>query len=271
MSDRELITRQLLPLLRLIRLSLDPNDPPRIPPSSLWVIKESRERIDGGEAVATEPLIKLANIEFGLGDSGRANDYFKQATFQAEAENALSLACAALLNSGAVYLGQRQFQMALRMYQRALGHASTVGNAESRVTAMIGMGLAFKNVDQPAMARQSFEQALELAMQNDLLDLQAKALQQIGFFEYVEGKFEGAITRLRQALDIYAQTGHYIDQVRAYYNIGLVCADAGDTAAALDYLERAREVRDKHNLQYGDGKIETAMEEIRRQQGRTGS
>ncbi len=69
MSDPKLITRQLAPLLRLIRLTLDPNDPPAIPLSSLWVIKETRDRIDNGELVAAEPLIKLGNIEFGLGEA----------------------------------------------------------------------------------------------------------------------------------------------------------------------------------------------------------
>jgi tetratricopeptide (TPR) repeat protein len=76
---------------------------------------------------------------------------------------------------------------------------------------------------------------------------------------------------LRSALDLYAQTGNCTDQVRAYFNIALVYADSGDSDAALRHLERARELRDAHELKYGDRKIEDAMDEIRRQAGKNAS
>ncbi len=190
---------------------------------------------------------------------------------RAEADSKRELAGIALVNSGAVYLGQRQFQMALRMYQRALGHASASADHRSHVSSLIGMGLAFKNVDSETMARQSLEQAIRIAKKHELADLQACALQQLGFFDYASGNFSLAIAQLRSALDLYAQTGNGIDQVRAYFNIALVYADSGDGEAAIRHLERARELRDTHNLQYGDRKIEDAMAEIRRQSGKAAS
>ncbi|MDZ4722917.1 MAG: tetratricopeptide repeat protein [candidate division Zixibacteria bacterium] len=266
MINLQPINSQLTKLLKLVRTALTPNDPPRVPESMLWVIKQSREMIDSSEPIATVPLIKLGNIEFGLGEKERAERYFAKAVTQAEVEKAYELVAVASVNLGVVLLQRREFVLAEKGFEKALGTLGTNEDHILHTTALINIGIALKNQNKLKGAHDRFTEALVLAKRHDFQDAEAKCWINFSYFDYADKNYLAAIEKLRLALDLYAITGNSIDQIRAYYNIGLVFADAGDFASALKNLERAQEIASAKQIEYGDNKIASAIESIRERQ-----
>ena len=242
---------------------LDPNRPPDIPDWYEALMARLTPRLEEGETLSATYLLVIGNIEFSKENSDLALELYKKAASQAQAENSPALEAVALSNLSSVYLGTGQQQMVLRMAQKSLELASGVGDHRIRARSLIHLGIAMKLGGQKSLAKPSFEQACDIAIKEDLPDEEGLALLNLAFFDYVAGKFDDAVTRLRRALDRWAVTGNIPDQVRGYYNLGLVHADAGRPQQGLENLRRAMELRDRHNLIYGDNKIEAAIDEIK--------
>jgi len=251
-------------------LSLDPDSPPPVPESMLALLSRIRHLIDAEESFGIEPLIKFANIEVGEGETERAVACYKRAAVRAEENSDDRLAGVALANMGVVLTGKRQFNLALRMLQQAVSHATKADDLATRSQALFYMGVTFKNLEQPMMARQTFEQALDAAHTDERLDLVARCLQNLAWYEVADKEPARAIEYLRRALDVYAQTGNTMDQLRAYYNIGLVYADQNDFTSAIRHLERAREIRNLREVEYEGDRIEKAIEAVRQRQRELG-
>jgi tetratricopeptide (TPR) repeat protein len=167
---------------------------------------------------------------------------------------------------GMVLVGKRQFNLALRMLQQAVSYSARAEDLATRGQSLFSMGVVFKQLEQPMMARQTFEQALDAAERDARLDLVARCLQNLAYFEVADKELARAVEYLRRALDVYAQTGNTMDQLRAYYNIGLVYADQNDFASAIRHLERAREIRNLREVDYEGDRIEDAIELVRQRQ-----
>lgn len=253
-----------------IPVYLDPNRPPRIPDWYEELMEKLVPRLEEGESLSATYLLVIGNIEFARESTELATQLYKKAASQAQEENSPKLEAVALSNMASVYLGTGQQQMVMRMAQKALELASGINDHCVRARSLIHLGIAMKLGGQQSLAKPSFDQACQIANEHELPDEEGLALLNLAFFDYVAGKFDVAIDKLRRALDLWAMTGNAPDQVRAYYNVGLVYADAGRPQQGLDNLRRAMELRDKHNLIYGDNKIEAAIEEIEKRLDQSG-
>ncbi len=249
-------------LAQRIPVWLDPNRPPQIPDWYEALMERLVPKLEQGETLSATYLLVIGNIEFCRENTELATDIYKKAASQAQTENSPQLEAVALSNLAGVYLGSGQQQMVIRMAQKALELAGNVDDHRIRARSLIHLGIAMKLSGQQSLAKPSFDQALQIAADNDLPDEHGLALLNLAFFDYLGGHFDKAIDKLRKALDLWAVTGNVPDQVRAYYNVGLVYADAGRPQQGLDNLRRAKELRDRNNLVYGDNKIEAAIEEI---------
>ncbi len=264
MSDFTQINQHLAKLLRLIRLPLNPNDPPRLLPQSHWVIKQSREVMGSRPEVATEPLIKLGNIEYGLGEFVRAVEYFTRAANQANEDGDDRLTDVALRNLGVAQLASEQSDAAIRTYDLIAERAALISEAPTqRLEAMINKATALRRADRLDDARATLEEVCRVAAESGFPDLEAKCWMDLSLFDYANGETRAAIQKLRRALDLYAMSGNIADQLRAYYNIALVYADSGDRPAAIRHLEHALTLQREHKIEYGDELISKTLEEMR--------
>ena len=252
--------------VRPLALSLDVDNPPSVPERLAPMMERLRDLIDESEPIGIEHLIKFANIEVGEGETDRAIACYKLAAQKAGDSHDDRLTAIALSNMGAVLVMQKQFNLALRMLQQAVTHAGNCGEMGVKAQALFNMAVVFKQLEQPMMARQSFEQALDAAEKERHLELVARCLQNLAYFEFAEKELPRAIEYLRRALDVYAMTGNSLDQIRAYYNIGLVYADQSDFSSAIRSFERAREIRNLRELEYEGDRIEQALDLVRQRQ-----
>lgn len=252
--------------VRPLALILNVENPPQVPDKLAPMMTRLRELIDDGESIGVEHLIKFANIEVGESETDRAIACYRKAAQKAEESHDDRLVAIALSNMGAVLVVQKQFNVALRMLQQAVTHAGNCGELGVKAQALFNMAVVFKQLEQLMMARQSFEQALDAAEKESQLDVVARCLQNLAYFEFSDKELPRAIEYLRRALDVYAMTGNTMDQVRAYYNIGLVYADHSDFTSAIRSLERAREIRNLREVEYEGDRIEQALELVRKRQ-----
>lgn len=248
-------------LLRLVRLALNPHDPPRIPPASLWVIRQARVALDEQMQTATEALIKLGNIEYGLQEYARATRYFTQAAVQALNEQKDAPALTALMNLGATYKAVHDHERGIAAFGRAIEVAERLADHEQRVQAMIAQANGLKQLRRSKESHRLLTDAIVEARKYKLVDAESRCWLAFSHFDYAEGRFEAAIEKLRKSLDLSALSGNLVEQVRGYFNIGLVYADAGDFDSSIRSLTRAREICQTNNITY-DNRIDKALTDI---------
>jgi tetratricopeptide (TPR) repeat protein len=131
----------LLAAAKRLPLSLDPDNPPPVPERMLAMMSRIRHLMDSEEAFGIEPLIKFGNVEVSEGETDRAVACYKRAAVRAEENGDDRLAGVALANMGVVLTGQRQFNMALRMLQQAVTHATKAEDPATRSQALFFMGV----------------------------------------------------------------------------------------------------------------------------------
>lgn len=253
--------QQLSRLLRLIRLPLNPHDPPRIPPNSLWLIRQARTALGDQVPTATDALIRIGNIEFGLAEYARATAWYTQAAVQALNDKNDQSALTALMNLGATYHAVSDHDRTIAAYGRAIEVAERLADHLQRVNAMISQATALHHAGRQTESKRVATAALVDARTFNLTDSQSRCWILFSLLDYAEGRCDAAIEKLRKSLDLSALSGNLRDQVRGYFNLGLVQADSGELDAAIRSLTRAQELCRSHSIDYGD-RIDRALAEI---------
>jgi tetratricopeptide (TPR) repeat protein len=255
---------QLESVLSKVNLYLDIHSPA---PVARWydiVISSLEPHLSEENYPPASVLVRAGNVEFGRGKRERALRYYALAMKQAELERNVELSAVVGINLAHLYIAEQKYEMALRIAEQSLALATEQRRARPQAEGFLVAGLALKRLTQLARSHRMFANAYRISSENGLDDLETRSLIHLSWYDYESGQLDEAVLKLRRALDICALTGNTVDQLRAYYNLGLVQADQREFLAALRSLVRAREIRDNNNLEYGDDKIERAIEVVER-------
>ena len=262
MAITEKFIGQLASVLDKVNLYLDTHSPA---PVSRWydiVIASLEPYLREGSYPPSELLAKAGNVEFGRGKRERALQFFAFAMKQAELEHNIEVSAAVYINLAHLYIAEGKFDLALKVAEQSVALATEHEMPTAQVSGLLAAGLALKRMPHLPRSHRMFASACQTAREHKLSDLEIRSLMHLSWFDYQSGQLGEATLKLRRALDLCAITGNTVDQLRAYFNLGLVQADDGDLPAALRSLVRAREIRDSNNLKYGDLKIEHAIEAV---------
>lgn len=88
-------------------------------------------------------------------------------------------------------------------------------------------------------AKLAFERALAYAKQEDLVELEAKALNQLASIYNLQGDDASSLTMLEQAGDLFKQLGLNNSLASVLNNIGLVYFELAEYENALSHLQQA--------------------------------
>jgi tetratricopeptide (TPR) repeat protein len=253
---------QLHSVLDKVNLYLDIHSPA---PVAVWydvVIASLEPHLRDEEYPSSALLTKAGNVEFGRGKRDKAMRYYALAMKQSELELNVEMSAVVGINLAHLYIAEEKYDMALRVAEQSVALATEHACTEPRACGFLAAGLALKRLAQMPQSHQMFTAACRTANENGLDYLEIRSLMHLSWYDYESGMLDDAILKLRRALDLCALTGNTVDQLRAYFNLGLIQADQRDFPSALRSLVRAREIRDSNNLEYGNQKIERAISAI---------
>ena len=255
---------QLESVLDKVDLYLDIHSPAQIARWYDIVIASLEPNLREENYPSASILMRAGNVEFGRGKRDRALRYYALAMKQSEQEKNVEMSAVVGINLAHLYIAEQKYEMALRVAEQSVALATEHECTRPQAAGFLAAGLALKRLTQLARSHRMFANACRIANENGLDDLETRSLMHLSWYDYESGQLDDAVLKLRRALDICAITGNTVDQLRAYYNLGLVQADQRDFPSALRSLLRAREIRDSNNLEYGDQKIERAIEAVER-------
>lgn len=262
---RQIVAR----LFTLIRLPLQPHDPPKIPANTKWAIEQTWLAVDRGERLSLEGYLKLGNVSYGLGDLSRAlqaydlaRDVNHDVEMSAAADSHRSLAA---FNAGHALFQRGDFKRSLAYVQEAVSEWSARNESNDRLHLAEGLlllGMIQKRLMQIQDSHDSLTKALVVSREMQQLSIEARCWVQFAHLDYADSHLAPAQEKIRKALDLLAVAGDHRESVRTYYNAALLSADAGDVATAQHQINRALELMSTHQIEYGNGKVESLRDEL---------
>lgn len=262
---RQIVAR----LFTLIRPTLHPHDPPRIPANTKWAIDQTWLAIERGEILSVEGYLKLGNVASGLNDIPRAlRAYTLARTGKPEStidDSRKYLCSLAALNAGQILFQQGDAAEAYVHIRVAVNELSTENSAQSQIEiadALLLQGMIEKRLGMTQEAHDSFTRALIVSREHTLPSAEARCWVQFAHLDYADGQLLPAQEKIRKALDLLAVAGDHRELVRTYYNAALLSADAGEITTAREQVDRALELMSTQQIEYGNGKVERLRDEL---------
>ncbi len=173
------------------------------------------------------------------------------------------------IRQGRCFFLTGNFDAAIDAAQRAIDLAGE--DPIKRARAHLVWGEALLSQSDHQASRAHFEKARALAQTANNLKIEADSLNDLGRYYMSQSDYSTAEIHYAQALAIYqnAQVGSRIGEGNILGNLGIICRELANYAAARDYFEQARQVfqqlgdRHKEGLVIGNmGVVATDMGDI---------
>jgi CHAT domain-containing protein len=226
------------------------------------VLEEPEE---GNERAFT--LNELAQVYIHKQDDQAALSRLQEALVLAQKGGFTALEGAILANLGALYLGLKEGQTALRYFQQSLPLLNSRRN-EAIITTQ--MGECYSILKDWDRAAAEFERMLAYWREEKYWEGEAYTLMRLGHVEGQRGRTEKAASYLRDAAALQSKAGNTRFEVQALYEIALLYRDAHDYDASMKQAEeglaRLATIGNK-GREALEWEILTLMAETKREQG----
>jgi len=154
------------------------------------------------------------------------------------------------------------YPAAIATAQKAIELAQAAQDVRSETMGHLLHGQALRLQGENELAKLAYEQALDLAQEAGLRQLEADSLRSIGMLRFLQGDYVGARPYLGRALAIKRQLGDLQGESDLLNDLGIVFRRQGDYARAKSYLEQAlsivREFGDQRRESRALGNLGTA-------------
>ena len=161
-------------------------------------------------------------------------------------------------------------QTAIQNGEAALQLFAQLDHAAGQARAHIAIGGAMRQRGRLSEARAHFESALRLAREEEALLTEARALDDLGHLEGVEGHHGAALDLHRKALDLREAIGNRQAQAGSWLRMGESLLALGQPQEALDALQKAHPLAEAAGAEPRVAEIDRALSQAYEQSGDTG-
>jgi CHAT domain-containing protein/Tfp pilus assembly protein PilF len=173
----------------------------------------------GAAGQAAAGYQRSASLWQGLGEEGRRAE--------------------ALRNQARTRLAAGALQEALHLYEEACRAFQAAGDRHGQALMLNEMGRCAMSLSHPAEARALFERALALWPTVRETANEARSWQNLAQLDLQQGSFTQALDALGHELTLWERLGDRAQQAGTLASTGLVLAEVGEGAAALERCQRA--------------------------------
>jgi CHAT domain-containing protein/Tfp pilus assembly protein PilF len=196
------------------------------------------EQIEG-KTEAVEALHDMGRLYLMLGDSGSAENHFRQSMELAREIGLARGVTGNLLALGDLRFRQNQFEAAAELYRGAVERAQESGEMVSRSEGLLRLAAVHRDQQRLAEAAETSAEALEIAHKTGAPGLISQALYEQAELGRLQRMPAVALAHYEEALAVLARSPDPELQWQVLYGKGLTLADTGDRAGAISALESA--------------------------------
>lgn len=142
---------------------------------------------------------------------------------------------------------------AIEIAKTAVSFAKQINAIDLEGRAYLEGGRALWRQGSYDAARGQFEQALALALEENLRWLEADALNNLGNVCLYQGEYSQAKDYYEQTLPLHRDLGNRQGEGNATYNLGYVVHDMGDLKAACNHYQKALHIYQEIGFRRGEG------------------
>lgn len=122
--------------------------------------------------------------------------------------------------------------------------------SHNKAAIMLNLGTAYRVLGMFRKAQEIMEQALSMAQALNDGGLECDALHFLGMLYYNMSDFRQAEKTFMEIVSRFSDQVYPLELAYIYRSIGSIAVDNGDTAKALDYIERAENIVQQYNDRY---------------------
>lgn len=150
-------------------------------------------------------------------------------------------------------------ELAMKIALKKLEYAKSAKNNYATGKALLDIGIVYDISGSYDSALANFNQALKLAEENELEELQGDIYNNLSITHAVLGNMEESISCALKALAIFEKSKDSTRIAKIYNNLGARYSELGYNNEALDYYQKAasinEQLQDKKKLAYNYGNI----------------
>ncbi|KAA3605585.1 MAG: hypothetical protein DWQ06_03405 [Calditrichaeota bacterium] len=203
----------------------------------------------------------LAGMHFYKAENEKAIQKFEEVLDWCKVNNDKDLEATVLNAIATMYWGIGDFEKGFEYAFRFLKISEELGSIRGKSFACLTLGNFYhdkKDYDESLIYYQkTYELAISLERQQDLLSAKARALNGIGIIHLYRNEFETALDYTKQSLEIHSEINSEIGVSRSYDDIGRIYFAMGDLEKAIEFHMKSLELREK--IGYIQGKTTTFL------------
>jgi len=194
-----------------------------------------------------------------------------EATFQRllqEPDASPELRAAVYVRLGYVHDDRRNWDEAIRCYERALALAETTEAARHTLPRILhDLGAAYREKDELERAEELLARSIALAREQNNLSSQALAYNSLGTLALKRRDVRAAIDAFEKSLDALQRNDEIFRTAQVYNNLGLAYADLPDWARSAEYFRKSLEIKTKAGDTLGQASALNNMARVQAIQG----
>lgn len=140
---------------------------------------------------------------------------------------------------GSMHFNAGAFELAKQKYQEELELSGKTGNRTMEALALNGLGLVYDKQIEKSQAEKAYKSALEISQQIGDRDIEANVLNNFASLHKSVGEYQSALIYYLQALPLWQALGDTARETNAISNLGTLYRTLGDKQKALFYQESA--------------------------------
>jgi tetratricopeptide (TPR) repeat protein len=167
---------------------------------------------------------------------------------------------------GNIYLEQKHYDEALKLYESMLAMPEKWFNFYWNIYVLHGMGKMCMAQNKPAEAKQHFEEAMALAEKNNHPLSICNSLSELGNYYNITGEYEQAEQYHLRALAIREQNNFFSGATTSCITLGSIYIKQLRLADALQVLEKGMKIAEQIKVKFKMYRIHQLLSEIYEQQ-----
>ncbi len=203
---------------------------------------ETTFRQVGREMNVARALNNTGLVFEDTGDYRRAMQALEQSLEIAVRGNEVLGQAFVLNNMSGIAIDEGDYDLAASYVSRSLKIKEAVASKEDLATTLINVGVVDHHAGKNREAEEALTRAIRIGNEAGRKPVEAEALRELGHVEFDQKRYAAALADLESCIKLSQESGERLHQARDLGWMARVRLAMGDTAAALELANRARDL-----------------------------
>lgn len=209
-----------------------------------------------------ENIVGQAQIDQKKGNVVESIENFTQAATYYDSVNDPRLLAICYSSLGLLYAQLGEINKSINLYNQSVKIQKTLGDEISLSATYSNLGDVYLQTNEYDIAIEHYSKSLEFAKRTDYTNQISLSLNNIGRVYFKRQEYHLAEIYYRKSLKIDSTMNNLYGKARAYYNLGMVKNEQGETDEALKLLKSSLSYYESSDLRLAKAQVNTGLAKV---------